>query len=385
MTRNSRISRITEGAIISVFISFLWLPVLGYISGWGISQDLGEKRVLSECPVLGTDPLNTIPEKFEAFYKDHFGFRNGLIRGHNWIRYKLFKGETYGDVLIGKEDWLFLTKSGIITDYLGQNPLTLEQLAIWKEALERRQKWLAERGIRYLFVVAPNKAMIYPEMLPDHIYRNKHQTRMEQLVDYLSGISTVEFLDLRDALQKAKATGLVYHPRDTHWSERGAFFVYREICDRLAKWFPDIQPWSIEDFTITIEKQVGDLATMLGLADELTSECEVFRPRQKRNAYRVNLILPNQYPWPKQIIPDRQVAMENKNAKHRLLFFHDSFGNHGGLPEYIGEHFSRIAFVPVGFENDCLELMVEQEHPDLVIQELVERKLKKLPPLSPSR
>ncbi len=376
---NSPTHRIKDGFLILIFVGSVCLPLIGFLEGWGNSGDLGEKRVLSKCPVLGADPLETIPEKFDAFYKDHFGFRNNLIRGHNWIRYKLFKGETYGDVLIGKEGWLFLTKARIISDYLGQNPLTPKELATWKETLERRQEWLAERGIRYLFVVAPNKAMIYSEMLPEHIYRNKRKTHMDQLVDYLSETSKVEFLDLRDALCNAKATGLVYHPRDSHWSERGAFVVYREICNRLVELFPDIYPWSIEDFTITIEKQVGDLATMLGLGGELILECEVFKPRKERNAYRVNLTLPDQYPWPKHMIPDRQLAMENKNAKHCLLFFHDSFGDHGGLQEYIGEHFLRSVFVPASLDYSCLKLMVEQEHPDIVIEEIAERKLIEVP------
>jgi alginate O-acetyltransferase complex protein AlgJ len=381
--RNSLVYRIKDIILISVFVAAVWLPLIGSFFGWGISQDLGEKRVLARLPALGTDPIDAIPEKFEAFYNDHFGFRNRFIRGHNYLRYKLFKGTSYGKVLMGKGDWLFLTKAGIMADYLGQSPLTPEELAGWKEALEQRQTWLAERDIRYLFVVAPNKAMIYPEMLPDHIYRNKGRTRMDQLVEYLHENSAVEILDLRDALRQVKTTGSVYYARDSHWNERGAFIVYREICNRLARWFPDIRPWSMEDFTITIKNRVGDLGTMLGLGEELTQQCEVFMPRKKRESHRVDVTLPDEHQWPEHIVRNQVVAMESQSAKHRLVFFHDSFGNHGGLQEYLGEHFSRITFVPIDFENDCLELMVELEHPDVVIQELVERKLGQVPSPGP--
>jgi hypothetical protein len=122
---------------------------------------------------------------------------------------------------------------------------------------------------------------------------------------------------------------------------------------------------------------------MLGLGEELTAECEVFRPRKKRNAYRVNYTLPSQHSWPRHITPNKQEAMENKNAKHRLLFYHDSFGTHGSLQEYIGEHFSRTSFIPLNLDNDFLEVMVEQERPDIVIQEIVERKLDELPSPGP--
>jgi alginate O-acetyltransferase complex protein AlgJ len=188
---------------------------------------------------------------------------------------------------------------------------------------------------------------------------------------------------VRGALREAKKTAMVYHPTDTHWTDRGGHVTYTEICKRLAKWFPDIRPWSEEDFHITVEELPGDLGTMLGLGDQLTAECEVFRPREKRKARRVNYALSSQHPWPRHIVPSEQAAMENVNAKHRLLFYHDSFGAHGSIQEYFGEHFSRISFVPLGLDNDCLELVVEQEHPDVVMQEIVERKLDELPSPGP--
>lgn len=379
-----KIQVIIEGTLIFVFVASLCLPLLGGVFSWGVSDTLGEKRAPARLPVLGRDPIKTVPDKFEAFYMDHFGFRNGLVRSHNWLRYKFFKGATYGKVLFGKGDWLFLAKAGTITDYLGQSPLTPNELSAWKERLERRQEWLAERGIRYLVVIAPNKLTIYPEMLPDHVGKFKGQTRMDQLATYLSQNSTVEFVDLRDAMREAKRTGMVYHPTDTHWTDRGGYVTYIEICKRLARWFPDIRPWPLEDFIIKIEKQAGDLGTMLGLGEQLTAECEVFRPRKKRSAYRVNYTLPSQHPWPRHIVPNKQVAMENRNAKYRLLFYHDSFGTHGSLPEYIGEHFSRVSFVPLNLDNDYLKLMVEQERPDVVIQEIVERKLDEVPSPGPS-
>ena len=372
-----------DSTLILAFVVSLCLPLLGSVFGWGVSERLGEKRTLARLPVLGTDPIKTVPDKFESFYTDHFGFRNGLIRSHNWLRYKFFKGATHGKVLFGKENWLFLAKAGTIADYLGQSPLTPDELSTWKERLERRREWLAQQGIRYLVVIAPNKLTIYPEMLPDHVGKFKGQTRMDQLAMYLSQNSTVELLDVRQAMREAKKTATVYHPTDTHWTDRGGYVTYIEICKRLAQWFPDIRPWPTEDFIIKIEKQPGDLGTMLGLGEQLTAECEVFKPRKKRNAYRVNYTLPPQHPWPGHINPNKQVAMENKNAKYRLLLYHDSFGTHGSLQEYLGEHFSRISFVPLNLDNDCLELIVEQERPDVVIQEIVERKLDEVPSPGP--
>ncbi len=369
----------TDVLLALAFAVLLCLPLVGGIMGWDLTHDLGEKRVLAECPTLGQDPLDTIPEKFEAFYQDHFGFRNGLIQGHNWIRYKLCKGSSFGKVLFGKDGWLFLTKSGILPDFLGQNHMTTAELDAWKDALEQRQRWLDERGIRYLFVIAPNKATIYPEMLPDHIQRGRGKSRMDQLLDYLRGHSTVDFIDLRPALLQAKTSGLIYHPLDSHWTDRGAFIAYQEICKRVCGWFADFQPLSSDRFELAVGKEATDLSMMLGLGRELARDAEIWIPRSPRAATHMPLTIPQQYASSRNVMPEDQVTMENASGTHRLLMFHDSFAVRGSLREDLGECFYRSAFTSILPDAQSLELLVGQEHPDIVIEELVERKLKNTP------
>jgi len=362
-----------------VFCVLVCLPLVGGVMGWDLTHDLGEKRVLARCPALGQDPLGTIPDKFEAFYQDHFGFRNGLIRGHNWIRYKLFKGSSFGKVLFGKNDWLFLTKSGILPDFLGQNPMTTADLEAWRDALEQRQRWLAERGIRYLFVIAPNKATIYPEMLPDHVQKGRGRSRMDQLLGYLRDLSSVNCLDLRPALLQAKASGLVYHPKDSHWTDRGSFIAYEQICRRLGEWFDDLRPLSSDCFELSTGKEATDLSMMLGLGKELAGDTERWVPKTPYVAVHMPLTLPEPYASSRGLVPEDQVALECEKGKRRLLMFHDSFAVRGGLREHLGECFRRSAFTSATPDMESLELSVEQEHPDVVIEEMVERKLKDIP------
>ncbi len=375
MTNTRKTTTITQYSLILIFLLGIWLPIFGYVLGAGDSNELGEKRNLAPLPKLGIDSLDTIPDKFDAYYEDHFGFRIQFVRGYNYIRYKLLKGASVGKVLIGENDWLYLTEDGIIADYIGHKQLTQEQLNQWKQGLEAYESFLAERGIRLLFVIAPNKAMIYPENLPEHIYSNKGRTRMDQLVEYLNENSHVEFLDLRPALWQAKKHDLVYYPHDTHWNHRGSFIAYTEICKRLAKWFPGFQPWRLDDFDTKEEIIIGDLSVMLGLSKTLAQKCEVFQPNNPRNATRTTLTLPANYPWPRHIQPDQQVSMENPNAEIKSILFHDSFGDHGGFKEYLAEHFRKISFVSTYPDIECLRLVVEQEKPDLVIIQTVEREL----------
>ncbi len=369
----------TDVILALVFSVLICLPLVGGALGWDLGHNLGEKRAPAKCPRLGRDPASAIPEKFEAFFQDHFGFRNGLIQGHNWIRYKLCKGSSFGKILFGKEGWLFLTKSGILPDFLGQNPMSTAELDAWKDVLEQRQRWLGERGIRYLLVIAPNKTTVYPEMLPDHIQKGRGRSRMDQLLDYLRDRSTVNAIDLRPALRQAKATGLIYHPRDSHWTDRGAFIAYQEICRQAGEWFADVGPLSSDRFELTTGNQEADLSMMLGLGETLAEEAEVWVAKTPRMAGRVELPLAGQYAGSQHISPEHMVATENPRARHRLLMFHDSFGVRGGLCEYLGEHFARSMFVLAALEAQLLESLVEQEQPDILVEEIVERRLKDVP------
>ncbi len=375
MKTRTVVYKISDSILIVAFIAGLWLPMLGFFFRDEGANKLGEKRLLAKPPVPGKDSLKAIPEKFESFYRDHFGFRSNLVRGHNWLKYKMLKGGSVGKVMIGQDDWLFLTEKNIIANFLGHNKLTQNQLKQLTNLLQRRHQWLSKKGVRYLFVVAPNKASIYPEKLPEHISRRKGKTQLHQLFAYLRENSTVQFVDLKKPFFKCKSEGLVYHPRDSHWTERGAFIACREICKSVSKWLPAIKPKDINDFKTVTKKCKTDLATMLGLGEELAEKCEILQHRIPCEISKMKLKLPENYPWPEYISKSRQFAYENEKGTGRLLLFHDSFGVEGKFRRRLGEKFARSAFVAIQPDFRCLKLMVEQQQPDVVIQEVVERNL----------
>lgn len=356
--------------------------MFGYLFGINESSDLGEKRNLSEPPRIALNNLKSLPDEFDAYYIDRFGFRNPLIKGHNYIKYKLLKGSSIGKVLIGENGWLYLTENETIADFLGHKQLMHDELNQWKLSLEASREFLSQKGCRLLFVIAPNKSTIYPEYLPEHIRGSQGRMRMDQLLEYLSKNSPIDFIDLRPVLLEAKKQGLVYHPHDTHWNYMGGFIAYNEICTRLNRWYEELKPKLIEDFSIKEEIFAGDLSIMLGLSNKLAEKTNLLIPKQSPRSEVVNLVLPDDYSWPRNVKPDRQIAMENPDAKLKCVLFHDSFGSNGGFRKYLAEHFKKIAFVPAYPDLECLKLLVEQEKPDLVIIEIVERKLGEPPAIN---
>lgn len=115
---------------------------------------------------------------------------------------------------------------------------------------------------------------------------------------------------------------------------------------------------------------------MLGLGEELAGEAEIWVPKIPPATTRTPLQIPDPYDRNHSIVPEGQVAVENAEGTYRLLLLHDSFAVHGGLQERLSLHFRRSAFAWIQPEDRFLELWVEQENPDVVIEEIVERKLK---------
>ncbi len=379
--RPSRIKASCEALLIAAFFTAMWLPVAGpWLGRDGVAGPAAEKRALAKRPQLDLRSIASIkayPQAFEAYYDDHFGYRRFLMQLHQRIKRDCLQVAA-PKVIFGKNGWLFYTEARILGDFMGQDPLTPQRLARWQRVLERRQAWLAEQGIRYLFVIPPNKATIYPENLPDHIQRNRGQSRLDQLVTHMRANSTVPIVDFRDDLLAAKAHDRIYFPLDTHWNARGRLIGYQRLCRELATWFPHIQAHTLDDFDVVRFDRGGDLRNMMGLAKTRTHPSDALHPRFDRQAQPEDLVLPDRAKWPRFAKNRRPRVFTNPNGRGRLLVFNDSFFNHE-IMELLPEHFERAAFVFCPSDYDRLKVMIEQVKPDIVIDEWVERRLVGMP------
>jgi len=85
-----------------------------------------------------------------------------LIDLRNEIDFRILKRPSSEDVLLGKDDWLYYAGDHSVDDFRGRYLLSTDELARWHAALKARRDWLALRGIKYRFVIAPNKQSIFP-------------------------------------------------------------------------------------------------------------------------------------------------------------------------------------------------------------------------------
>ena len=377
-------ARWQDYTLIGVFALLLSLPGLDEYFHFDPTRPQTENRLLASRP----PPPGSLAEikKFlagcEAAFNDHFGFRNCLILWHNKLIWSVFREKSTPYVIAGSGGWLFSAGDRMIDHYCGTLRLTETGLEDWRKLLEQRRDWLAARGIRYVFVIAPDKQDLYAENLPDWLLRvapAHRETKLDQFVAYMKAHSTVEILDLRAALRAAKRQAPIYQMTDLHWNEFGAYAGYAALMEVLARQqLPGMAPVPVDAYMWTNRPSVasdlagcprwqGDLADMLGL--ELPETNAVFVLRG-----------PTLPPWEiwlpsgTVLLPGGQhfrdmAFVKNPQLTSRAIIYQDSFARYW-LP-FLGNHFGETDMF---WQYQFNAQEIARQKPAVVVSEFLEGK-----------
>lgn len=393
-SRRNRIDAMAGVVIIVFFLAGVGLPVLDMFFGFDRSPT-EEKRKLAPMPAViaalrggeNGEPagfkqfprnLKSAPREFKAYVADHFGFRNMMIRQHASLSVNLLGVSPTPDVVLGEYDhgtydepggqWLYYAGCRAMDHYRGVDLFAKTELDQWRAVLEQRRHWLAQMGVRYAPVIAPNKHSIYPEHLPDVFNRVDGRTRTDQLVEYLREHTEIEVIDTRSALWRAREKEprvRLYHRYDTHWNDLGAFAAYQEIARRWSRWRPSIQPLTLDGFDLERrEFRGGDMISLMGVPGTFRE----LRPILKRRA-------PGEPPVRHERPGEPIRTGTGRPDDPRLLMFYDSFGHR--LIPFLSVHCDSALFVS-GDIFDASEVIAHK--PDIVLSELIERKFMSEPP-----
>jgi len=354
--------------LIVLFVAVIALPLAATVAGRDGADPQEENRELAAFPrVDGSwDSTRRFPGGFASWFEDHFAFRSTLVRWSAKTRLFGLDAAPTPTVIKGRNGWFFYGDDGSIEDYTSSNPLTADALANWRAALTRAHDWLRNRRIGYVFTIAPDKYVIYPEQMPDSLNRIGAESRTDQLFQALKG-SDVVAVDVRPALLRAKAEERVYQQTDTHWNDRGVFAAYQDIIAAVRVLEPAVPAaWTRDDFEAESREVDGmDLAGMMGLKRVLRETDLVLVPKRPRRA---------------QVVDPRgadETAEEGRlvteipgSTLPRAVVFRDSFVSR--LVPFLSEHFSRVVYL---WQNDFDADVVRKERPAIVIQEIVGRHL----------
>jgi alginate O-acetyltransferase complex protein AlgJ len=332
---------------------------------------IGLPLALNLAGVDGGDPqtenreLATLDDGIFAWFADHFGLRSTLVRANAHLEYFALQTSPSPSVIRGRDGWLYYGESDAVEDYVSRSPLTASEVAAWKDTVVRARDWLRARGAAYVFTIAPDKHVIYPEHMPSSMHPVGSSRRMDQVLEAVAGSGVA--VDVRPAVEAAKSRERVYHLTDSHWNARGALAAYQPIVAAVRAQNPAVPPaWKRADFE-EVAREVGglDLARMMGLNRALHEVDLTLVPRRQRKATVVD-------PPGAEVTSELGRIVTAIPGSHlpRAVVFRDSFTT--ALAPYLAEHFSRAVFL---WQKDFVPEQVIQEGADVVIYEIAGRQL----------
>lgn len=364
------------------FAVLLVLPALDAWLGLSGRFQSTENKRQSSRPELHFPHVRSFVRQFDAWYKENFGWRNALFYAYSrWQFRGLHQSPLPEKVVVGKQGWFFLGDSynNVVKQHRGLMPLSADSAQIIANHLAQRQAELARQGIRLYVLIAPDSHSIYPEFLPDRVAHTTQPTRLDVLRKFVQTETRVPFIDLRDTLRAAKKGEVVYYQTDTHWNDFGSLVGAAAILNRIRRDVPTLRPVQSSDFSITkMRGGSGDLVRMMALdiRDPLFYE---IKPSPAVLA-RQTAEIPNTETGPRATgfpstrfvgptrPPDRG-SLNRPNAP-KLLFIGDSF-SHSMMP-FLAGYFRESYFVRSSFLTPAL---VQQEKPDVVVFQIVERNI----------
>jgi hypothetical protein len=378
--RPPRRDLVAAGAL-ALFLAWLGLPLAhDGLRRSGLAAVDALREAPPPSPAATGRPLSDRLREFSAEYERSSPIRRDLVRLYMGMKVRLLGAASVATLVVGRERWLFVGRESPTVDerryFLGLRPFSADELDRWCRVLEERRRWLAEQGIAYRLVVAPNKSSIYPERMPAG-YPHGRRTRLDQLGERLSALAPgFPLVDLRPALRAAKGQGLVYWPTDSHWNDLGRTVAYREIVRSLAAEFPAMQALSLEDFAFVPGPRSRDLEELLLVPWEPPGGVRRMVPR--RPLPEVTSTQEEGGAW---------TLLRCRRAPRReAIVIHDSFGE--TLKPLLALHFRRSRWTldrRHAFPAEALARL----RPQVVIEEIVERYLDeepwRNPPLLPAR
>lgn len=343
-----------------LFFAICLCPSLGMLVTK--QETSSENRQLSEFPSPKTEEGKINVEWLSQagdYFQEHFAFRNELVTGNALLHGRLLETSTADGVIQGKNGWLYYKDS--LDDYLGQDLLSDRSLFNIAHMLSMTQQALEEKGVNFLFTIAPNKNSLYGDNMP---YYDKlkvsSQTNRENLEDWLK-TEKVAYADLYQALMEEDE--VLYHARDSHWNNKGAALAADVLMDALGK---DHDSYEGESYTVRRD-YTGDLDTMLyPLAS--TADDEIYY--DKETTYATVEEIQSNF--------DPRITTVNPVKEGSLVMYRDSFGN--ALLPYMADAYAN-AYFSRGIPYQLMD--VETHSADTVIIERAERFLPEMSQFPP--
>lgn len=363
---------IKDYILIILFILIISFPLLDYILPIASTEFKNrENRYYAEFPGININRLDAFPRQFENFYNDNFHYRGELLELNNFVKLNIYKESPHTAVIMGKDGWLYTQK--YINSYTSKRIFNKTELDSLRKIFIQRSEWLKQRNIKNYMVIIPTKYNVYPEYLPNSVYKLRLTNEKDQFIECISNIDNLKVNDLEPVLKdwKKKSKIRLFQKTDQHWNEYGAFVAYTNIIEELHKDFPEIPLVNSSDFKIDSLSTPGkELAYTILLEDKVTEQDIKVSPVNPKS---IRIKAETEYPVPEKFPYKHSFQLEYKTDSTNLpkiMLLRDSYSN--SILHLIPESFSRTVFI---WDNWCYRLnedIVKGEKPDIYMTFLIE-------------
>ena len=280
------------------------------------------------------------------------------------------------NVHVGRDGWLFLIggTNRVMDRYRGGLRHWL-LLRAWTRLIDARAARAEALGIRCLHVIVPEKLSVYDDRTEGLRYAPaKASTR--RLARRLA--RNPAYLDLLAPLRAARSGPVpLYLRTDTHWTVRGCLLAYREIMRALGA----IPPADIGARPLVVADEVMDIGEKL--RDRPRERIERFMLQRDAERVEVGPLLAayEGAGRDREVHVGAHVVYRNGSAgadPRRLVLFGDSCAHFDPflLTGMLAESFSEVHFV---WSASLDWSYIERVRPDILLFELAERFLARLP------
>lgn len=228
---NTEKCMVSNGSALVFIVMFVGILLLGSVY-YGISS-------LMDYAELCNGYYDGEQYDFGGIYKlDDVFYRNASTRGYiAKYEYLLFERIDDEEIIAGRDRFLFGVRDekygyDYVRDYIGE--LADENgTAALAGAIKQRADAFAAIGAEYMLAVIPNSQVIYNDKMPGYFGSISERTRLAELSAYMKKEGADYYLDLTDALGKARTEGRLYNNTENSLNALGAYYVYRAVFDAL--------------------------------------------------------------------------------------------------------------------------------------------------------
>lgn len=312
-----------------------------------------------------TEIFDAYMETVDNTWYDKIYEKKNLNALHSMYVYYTLKEIPSGQVVAGKDDWLFYVEKSdgdSIADYEGTKRYTETEMNEFLYTTLVNQKQMEEKGIETVILVAPNKENVYPEYMSDY-YTHHPVSNTDLLIEYLCS-NGVNIISAKEELLKRSSRYELYYPYDSHWNQLGAYVAARSILQNFQIDAETLENRKILSYPLKDNYHEGawsDLAHLAGLNYVLDDEVE----------YEVEGT--TQIDWSQYAATQYNKEVwnySNANAKipRSIFLIGDSFRT--AMIPALSEVYQDVYVI---HRTDYVPQMLEEIQPDCVVVEYVER------------